>query len=85
MPFISYSLQCSENCIVLDENELIQQTFDPIYVTEEEVIEKSRVMREEVEVAALKRSKSKNFAIFKNFYLFILSRRDYVIFIFMHN
>lgn len=64
----------SETCIVLDEQKLIQQSFEPLYVTENEAAEKCKVMREEVEAAIIKRSKGNITFLFAIFYLFILSR-----------
>ncbi|KAM3186734.1 hypothetical protein ACTXT7_003756 [Hymenolepis weldensis] len=61
-PMLKYNIRphsgfSTEACIVLDEQKLIQQSFEPLYVTEDEAAEKCKVMREEVEAAIIKRSK----------------------------
>nr|CDS31343.2 zinc phosphodiesterase [Hymenolepis microstoma] len=61
-PMLKYGIRphsgfSTENCIVLNEQELIKQCFEPLYVTEDEAVEKCRAMREEVESALIRRSK----------------------------
>ncbi|EUB63128.1 Ribonuclease Z [Echinococcus granulosus] len=45
------------NCVILDEKELLQQAFDPLYVSEAEAEEAFKKMRSELNAAIAKRDK----------------------------
>lgn len=61
----------------MDEKELLQQSFDPLYVTEAEAVEKCKKMSEDVEAAAVERCKGDLLSPSKScsvvFYLFLVS------------
>lgn len=46
----------SANCIILDEKNLLQQAFDPLYVSEAEAEEAFKEMRSKLNAAIAKRN-----------------------------